>query len=326
MADTTAYERIPEHDRGRVADAPHQIPPRGWKDILLRVKDEVANDRIAMVAGSVAFAWVIALFPLMIAVVSIYGLVADPADVEAQLASVSGILPEEARTLLGDQMRAIVSASSGALSLGVVLATLGALWAASGGVQSLITAINIAYGEEEGRSFFRLKLLSAGLTLAAIVMLSAAVFVVGVLPPLLDTVGLGDATQRALEVGRWPTLAVLAMVGLSVLYRYAPCRTKPKWHWVTWGGVIATLLWLGVTGLFSFYVSNFGKYNETYGAIGGVIVLLLWLHLTAFSILLGAEINAEMEHQTAKDSTAGEPAPLGRRGARMADTVGRSFT
>lgn len=325
MADTTPYERIPEHDRGRVADAPHEIPPRGWKDILLRVKKEVADDRISVIAGSVAFASVMALFPAMLAMVSLYGLIADPADVEQQLASVYAIMPGDVAQLLGAQMRAIVGSSQGALSLGVVLALLGALWAAAGGVQALITAINVAYDEEERRSFLRLKAISLGVTLLGIVAFAVAVFLVGVLPALLDRIGLGEVAQRVIDVGRWPALAVLASVGLAALYRYAPCRTKPKWTWVSWGSAIATALWLGVSALFSFYVANFGRYNETYGAIGGVIVLLLWLYLSAYAILLGAEINAEMEHQTAKDSTVGEPAPMGQRGAQMADTLGRSY-
>lgn len=325
MADTTPYERIPEHDRGRVADAPHEIPPRGWKDILLRVKKEVADDRISVIAGSVAFASVMALFPAMLAMVSLYGLIADPADVEQQLASVYAIMPGDVAQLLGAQMRAIVGSSQGALSLGVVLALLGALWAAAGGVQALITAINVAYDEEERRSFLRLKAISLGVTLLGIVAFAVAVFLVGVLPALLGRIGLGEVAQRVIDVGRWPALAVLASVGLAALYRYAPCRTKPKWTWVSWGSAIATALWLGVSALFSFYVANFGRYNETYGAIGGVIVLLLWLYLSAYAILLGAEINAEMEHQTAKDSTVGEPAPMGQRGAQMADTLGRSY-
>lgn len=328
MADTTPSHETQEFlepGRGRVADVPHQIPPRGWKDIAIRVKNEVVEDRISVIAGSVAFASVMALFPAMLAVVSLYGLIADPADVQAQLESVASIMPGDVAALLGEQMRAIVGASEGALSLGAVLALLGALWAAAGGVQALITAINIAYDEEEKRSFFRLKLISVGLTLLGIVVFALAVLLVGVVPAILDHVGLGRAAETAIDVGRWPALALLASVGLSALYRYAPCRTKPKWTWVTWGSVVATALWLGVSALFSYYVANFGNYNETYGAVGAVIVLLLWLYLSAFAVLLGAEINAEIEHQTAKDSTVGPPAPMGERGAEMADTLGRSY-
>lgn len=324
MVDTRApsAEGAWERDRGREARAPREIPRKGWKDVLFRVKAEVAEDRIGMVAASVAFYAMLAIFPALIALVLVYGLVADPTQVEQQVASVASALPESARSLLESQLRDIVSTSGGALGIGLVVSILGALWAASGGMNALIQAINVVYDEEEKRSFLKLRALSIGLTLGAILFVVLVVLAIGVLPAVFGLVGLGSATETLLAIGRWPLLALFATVGLSIVYRYAPCRTKAKWRWVTWGGAIATLLWLGATALFSFYVTNFGSYNETYGALGGVIVLLLWLYITSYAVLLGAEIDAELEHQTAEDSTVGERAPMGERGAQMADTLG----
>ncbi|UJR83495.1 YihY/virulence factor BrkB family protein [Sandaracinus amylolyticus] len=329
MADTTygaqGYDATLERGRGREADRPTEIPAKGWKDVLLRVKKEMKEDRISVVAASVAFWTILAIFPALIALVLLYGLVSDPAEVERQIASMSSALPGDARTLLAEQMHAIVSTPRQGLGIGLVVSLLGALWAASGGMRALIDALNIAYDERETRNFFKLRALSIALTLGAIAFIALAVFSVGVLPVIFEYVGLGGVVERVLDVGRWPLLALLATVGLSALYRFAPNRTHAKWRWVTPGGVVAMAVWLGATALFSFYVSNFGKYNETYGALGGVIVLLLWFYISAFAILLGAEINAEMEHQTAKDSTVGEPAPMGERGATMADTLGPSY-
>ncbi|WP_053231386.1 YihY/virulence factor BrkB family protein [Sandaracinus amylolyticus] len=314
-----------ERDRGREAERPTQIPPKGWKDVLLRVKKEMKEDRISVVAASVAFWTILAIFPALIALVLLYGLISDPAEVERQVSSMSSALPGDARTLLSDQMRGIVSTPRQGLGIGLVVSLLGALWAASGGMRALIDALNIAYDQQETRNFFKLRALSIALTVGAILFIALAVFSVGVLPVIFEYVGLGRVVERVLEFGRWPLLALLATIGLSALYRFAPCRTHAKWRWVTPGGVVATAFWLGATALFSFYVSNFGSYNETYGALGGVIVLLLWLYLSSYAVLLGAEINAEMEHQTAKDSTVGEPAPMGERGATMADTLGPSY-
>lgn len=314
-----------ERDRGRAARAPHQIPAKGWKDVFLRVKAELKDDRVGVVASSVAFYAMLALFPALIALVLVYGLIADPADVERQVASFSSALPASAREVIGGQLHEIVSTSGQGLGIGLLISVLGALWAASGGMSSLVQAINAVYDEEETRGFFELRALSVGLTLGAVIFLVLVVFAIGVLPAIFSAVGLGSAAATVLAIARWPLLALLAILALSFLYRYAPARSRAKWRWVSPGGVIATLLWLGATALFSFYVSNFGSYNETYGALGGVIVLLLWLYLTAYAVLLGAEINAEMEHQTREDSTVGEPAPLGERGAAMADSVGPSL-
>jgi len=306
---------------GADAATPTQIPAAGWKQIMKRAWQEQKDDNIGLLAAGVAFYAFTALFPALIAAVTVYGLVADPAQVEEQINSLSKTLPRDAASLIGDQLRTIASTSSGALGLGLAASVLGALFSASGGVGNIIKAINIAYDEEETRGFVKLRGLALLLTLGAVVFLVVAVGLVAVLPPVLDSLGLGSFGKVAVLVLRWVGLVAFMMVALAVLYRYAPDRDAPKFRWVGLGAVVATLLWIAGSAGFSLYVSNFGSYGKTYGALAGVVVLLLWLYLTAFIVLLGAEINAESEQQTAKDSTKGPEQPMGQRRALKADTV-----
>lgn len=322
MSDTA---RLEDPDRGRHATSPLRIPLRGWKDVLLRVKDELKRDNVPIVAAGMAFYAMLAIFPGLIAMISLYGLVADPADVQQQIAALSGMLPPSAQELLSQRLEALVTSSSATLGLGLVVSVGAALWSASAGMKSAITAINIAYDEKEERGFFKLRALALLFTLGAILVVLLSLALVAVLPALFDWIGLGETGQIVIAYGRWPLMALLVMASLAILYRYGPCRDKPGWRWVSWGAVASTVLWLGLTALFSLYVSNFGSYGETYGAIGGVIVLMLWLFLSSFVVLLGAEINSEVEHQTTIDTTTGEPRPLGERGAQKADTVGRAI-
>lgn len=309
-------------DRGRSASSPREVPARGWKDVALRVKDEVKTDQVPLLAAGVAFYAMLALFPALIAVVSVYGLVADPADVQRQITSLTSALPESAASLIGDQLSSIVNSQSSSLSWGLALSLGGVLWSVSSGVQGLIKGLNVAYDEDESRGFVKLRGLALLLTLGAIVGAIAALGLIVVVPIVLRAVGLGAVGEWAVRIGRWPLLALLVAVGLAVVYRYGPDRHSPRWRWVGPGAAIATVLWiLGSIG-FSVYVNNFGSYNQTYGSLGAVIVLLLWLFLTSFVVLLGAEIDAELEHQTARDTTVGSERPLGRRDAYVADHVG----
>jgi membrane protein len=269
----------------------------------------------------VAFYSFLALFPALIAAVTLYGLIADPGQVEEQIRSLSEALPSESATLIADQLREITSTSERALGVGLVVSVLLALFTASGGVANLIKAINLAYDEEETRGFARVRALALLLTLGAIVFMVVAVGLVAVLPVVLDEIGLGGVGQAVVGVLRWVGLVLFMTGALAVLYRFAPDRNDPRFSWVTLGAAVATLLWiLGSVG-FSVYVDNFGSYGETYGALAGAVVLLLWLFLTAFVVLFGAEINAEAEQQTAQDSTVGRPEPLGSRDAVKADSV-----
>jgi membrane protein len=308
--------------RGREVDHPRQFPARGWRDILLRVKDETSKDNISMIAAGVAFYLMLAIFPMLAASVSIYGLVADPADVQRNFESVAGVIPEQARSIMVDQLTAVTSASGGQLGFGVLLSLALTLWSASRGVMAMITALNIAYDEKETRSFVKLNAIALALTVALIVFMIVTLAVVVGLPVVIGYLNLGATVEWAIRLARWPILAVAIIVALAVLYRYAPDRDAPRWRWVSWGAVVATVIWLLGSIAFSAYVSNFADYNKTYGTMGAVIILLLWFNLSSYAVLLGAELNAEMEHQTSRDTTKGSERPLGQRRAYVADTVG----
>jgi len=310
-------------DRGRGATQPRQIPQPGWRDILLRVKYQLDKDNLSLIASGVAFYALLALVPALTAFVSLYGLVMESTDVEGQLSLVTGILPQEARQILTGQLQNIVASSDTALSIGALFGMLLAVWSATKGTAALITALNIVYGEAEGRGFFKLKAITLLLTLGALIFGILTLSLVAGLPALLGILGLEDETRLLVSLVRWPALGLFIIVALSILYRFAPDRSQAKWRWVSWGAVAATALWLGGSALFSLYVSNFASYNETYGSLGAVVILLMWLFLTAYAVLLGAELNAEMEHQTKKDTTTGAARPMGERGAYVADTVGK---
>ena len=311
-----------DNSRGRRADAPHEIPKAGWRDILLRVKKEIANDRVGFVSAGVAFYILLGLIPTLVAVISIYGFFADPADVESQLSRLTGILPSEAMDLLKGELKRVAEQDTAA-GFGALIGIALALWGGSQAMRALIIAMNVAYDEEDGRGFLKQKILGLALTLAAALFAVVVVILLVALPMLLGLVGLESATETVINVLRWPAMFALAMVWFAFLYRYAPYRENAKWRWVTWGAFIATLLWMVGSALFSVYVANFGNYSKSYGSLGAIILLLLWFYLSAFALILGAEINSEMEHQTAKDSTTGPPKPRGQRGAYVADDVGK---
>ncbi len=321
------YPRVQMDGRGRRAEKPSDIPARGWKDILWRTWEEQGRDNMSIVAAGVAYYALFAIFPSIAALVSIYGLAFDPAGVDQQVQQLSGLLPQEALTVLADQAHAVASAPRQGLGFGVAFGFLLTLWSASRGVSSLLTALNIAYGEEEKRSFIKLALISLGLTIAGLLFLILTLALIVAVPAAINLLGLQDTPIAWIaSLARWPILAGAIMIVLAVLYRYGPDRREPKWRWVTWGSAIATVVWILASVGFSIYVSNFGSYNQTYGSVGAGVVLLLWFNLTSYVILMGAELNAEIEHQTARDTTEqkgrGEK-PLGERDAYVADTVGR---
>ncbi len=311
-----------ESGRGRHADTPAEIPARGWKDILWRTYEEFGKDRILSVAAGVTYYALLAVFPAIAALVSIYGLFADPATIRDHLTTMSGVLPGGALEIIGDQVGRISSKGGGALGFGFIIGLAISLWSANAGMKAVFDALNIVNDEEEKRSFIHLNLLSLSFTLGAIVFILFALGSIVVLPIVFNFVGLGSQTEWILAIARWPVLLVGVIFALSLVYRFGPSRDKAEWRWVTPGGVVAAVLWLAVSMLFSWYVSSFGNYNETYGSLGAVIGFMTWIWLTTVIVLLGAEINAEMEHQTVKDTTEGVHQPMGVRGARMADTVG----
>jgi membrane protein len=296
--DTNRNAAIP----GVEAERPTQIPKRGWLQIVKRAWKEAKTDNISLVAAGVAYYAFLALFPTLIAAVLLYGLIASPQDVQQQVDKIGTALPAEAQSLLSEQMSTIAATNSGALGIGLVIALLGALWSASGGVNGLITAINIAYDETETRGFIKMRGLSIALTIGAILFFIVAVVLIAVVPAVADAIA-----------------AVL--VALALLYRIAPDRDAPQFKWVSIGSIVATAIWIVASLAFSLYVDNFGNYAKTYGSLAGVVILLLWLYVTSFIVLFGAEINAEAEQQTVKDTTRGEPKPLGERGAVKADST-----
>jgi membrane protein len=311
-----------EKGRGREANTPTQIPSLGWKDILWRTWEEFGQDRIMSVAAGVTYYALLAVFPAIAALVSIYGLFADPATVQDHLNTLSGVLPSGAMEIIGDQVKHIASKGGGVLGLSFIIGLAISLWSANAGMKAIFDALNIVYDEEEKRSFLWLNAQSLTFTLAAIAFVLVALTGIVVLPVLLDFIGLRSSVEWLLSLARWPILLVAVIAGLAVLYRYGPSRDKAEWKWVTPGGILAAVLWLVGSMLFSWYVTNFGSYNETYGSLGAVVGFMTWIWLSSIIVLLGAEINAEMEHQTAQDTTAGPDRPMGRRSATMADHIG----
>jgi membrane protein len=306
---------------GLHAEKPTDIPLKGWKQIVKRAWAENSADNMPIIAGGVAFFGFLSIFPALIAMISIYGLVASPQTVTRQVEDLSAQLPRDAAELIGAQLKAIAGNSGSALTWGLVVAILGALWSASGGVGNIVTAINLAYDEVETRNFVKLKATSLLLTFGAIVFVLITFGLVAVVPIVLDALPLGVAGTILAQVLRWVLLLTVFAGALAVLYRVAPDRDAPQLRWVSLGSVVVTVVWALVSLGFSFYVDNFGSYDKTYGTIAGVIVLMLWLYLTCYLVLLGAEINSEAEHQTAQDTTTGAPQPMGRRGAEMADSL-----
>jgi membrane protein len=321
------YQQQPQAERatrGRDAEHPGKIPPGGWMDVLWRAWNEVSDANLFLVAGGVTYAVLLALFPGLAALVAIYGLVLDPSQVEKQVSALSGVLPEESKQLLIDELHKLISTSSGTLGLSAAFGLVLALWSASRGMSGLITSLNIAYEEKERRGFFKLNLLALGLTVALVLGGLVVIALVAVLPAAVQLIGLRDATRWLLLGLEWPLLVVVVMFGLAAIYRYAPAREKPQWRWVSPGAIAATSLWIIGSIAFTVYVANFNSYDKTYGSLGGVVILLTWLYLSALVVLLGAAINAQSEKQTRRDSTDGSPVPMGGRGARAADTLGPS--
>lgn len=305
---------------GAQALKPTGIPKDGWKQVAKRVWRESQLDQVPLLAAGVAFWGFISLFPALIAAVAGYGLVADPATITEQADAITDALPADAASLIIDQMQAISSESEDTLSVSLVMSVLLALWTASAAVSNVMGAINIAYDEEETRGFLRRKAIALLLTFGAIAFVILSVGLIAVTPVLLDLFVPEGATRLILQVGRWVGLVIAVMAGLALLYKVAPDRDDPRLSWVSVGSAVATVVWLVASAGFSIYVDNFGRYSRTYGALAGVAVLMLWMWITALIVLVGAEINAEAEQQTIRDTTVGEPAPMGERNAVKADS------
>lgn len=315
------HEEAQVRGRGRHAEKPSDVPKAGWLDILARTQQQLSEDNLTIVAAGIAFYGFVAVVPALAALIAIYGLVADPSQVAAQISSLAAVVPGEVLPMLEEQMKRITS-NSQAAGISAVLGVLLALYSANNATKAMLTGLNIAYDETERRGFFRLMLIAFTLTIGGIIAAVLALSLVAVLPSVLERLHISPGTETLLNWLRWPILIGGFMSALAVLYRYGPARHNAKWSWVTWGAVVATVLWLIGSAAFSLYVTKVGSYDKTYGPLGAVVVFLMWLFISALAVMVGAELNAEMERQTIKDTTEGPPKPLGQRQATAADTVG----
>lgn len=310
--------------RGRHAETPTAVPARGWRDIAVRTAKEAKADGVPLLAAGVAFFGLLALVPAISAAAGIYGLVADPATAGDRAAELLAAAPVEVRDLVTGQLESAAEAPEREAGIAAVAGIALALWSASSGMKHLLGAVNRAYDEEETRGFLRLRAMSLLLTVGAVLFVGVTVVVIAAGPALLAGTSLDEPARIAVGILRWPVLAVAMAAALAVLYRWGADRDDPRWRWAAPGSVIATVAWLAGSALFSLYTANLGTYDETYGSLGAVVVVLLWLFLTAYVVVLGAEINAEAERQTTVDTTEGRRRPLGERDAHAADTVGPS--
>lgn len=311
-----------EPGRGRRSKSPFAIPWAGWKDILWRTYQRIDDDRLLATAGGVVFFGLLAVFPAVTALVSSYGLFADPSTISANLQTLAMMLPEGAFQIVEDQVARVVSNGNTALGATFLFGLVLAVWSANAGVKSIFDALNVAYEEREKRSFIRLNLISLAFTVGGIAALLLMVGAVVAFPLALDHLGIAPESKLIVALARWPLLFIILLGALAVLYRFAPSRDAPRWQWLSIGAVAAAMLWIAGSALLSWYLSAFANYNVTYGSLGAAIGLMMWMWMSAIVIMFGAELNSEIERQTLRDTTTGRPKPLGGREAVAADTVG----
>jgi membrane protein len=311
-----------EPGRGRLAPAPRHIPLRGWRDILWRTWLEMGRDRLPALAGGITFYSLLAIFPAIGVFVSLYGLFANVDDVSKHLDELAGFVPPQVLGLLGDQMVRLAGQRPASLSVAFVVSVLLSVWSANAGMQSLIDGLNVAYDETEKRNFVVRRALTYGFTFAALVFLTAVTAILVALPLFAADLELQDWWVVPV---RWVALLALTSLGFAAIYRFGPSRQKARWRWVRWGAAFAAVAWVGGSLGFSWFLNNVANYDATYGSLGAVVGFMMWIWVSSMVVLIGAELNAEIEHQTAVDSTTGAPAPMGQRGAAMADTVGLAF-
>jgi membrane protein len=310
------------NDRGRGAMSPTEIPVKGWKDILRRVYANIGEHRIFALAAGMTYYSILAIFPALAALVAVYGLFSDPGSIALHLDQATGFMPGGAIDVAREQLGRVASKGNQTLGLTFVVGLAVSLWSANAAMKSLFDTLNIVYGEREKRGFVKLNAISIGFTFAAILFVLLALGTIVIIPVILQYLLLSDAADLLVRIARWPAMFVVLALALACVYRFGPSRQAPQWRWITWGSAAATTIWLIASALFSWYAANFGNFNETYGSLGAAVGFMTWLWISAIVVLLGAELDAEMEHQTTHDTTTGASKPLGARGARMADTIG----
>lgn len=312
-------DKGPNSSHGKGAAAPTDIGPTGWREIAIRTYREVSRDRVMAVSAGVTFYGLLATFPAMAAFIGLYGLVAAPDTVMEHLGLLGSILPAPAYSFIRDQMERIASAGSQDLGLSLAIGLALAFWSANAGMKALFDALNVAYGEDEKRGFFRLNLVSMIFTVGVILFAVVAILLVVALPVVLDYVYLGNVAEPLVKFGRWPALMAVLIAVLAVLYRFGPSREQARWRWVSPGAIFAAVVWLIASIGLSWYMANFEDYDKTYGTVGAAIALMIWMWISAIIVTIGAELNAESERQTLVDTTTGAPLPIGTRGADAAD-------
>jgi membrane protein len=304
---------------GDDAASPVEIPPAGWYDIAKRTYFEVDRDRVLAVAAGVTFYGLLALFPALAAFVSLYGLIASPDTVIKHLSALTTVMPADGYELIQEQALKLTAQGGSKLGLSLIISLALSIWSANAGMKAMFDALNVAYGEDEKRGFVKLNLMSLAFTAGVLLFAVLGGFAVIAIPLLLERLYLGSIAEPMIQIGRWPVLIVMLAAGLAALYRFGPSRDQAQWRWVSPGAVVAVLVWMAASLAFSWYVANFEDYDKTYGTVGAVIGLMMWMWISATIILVGAELNAESERQTDEDTTRGPPAPIGLRGADVAD-------
>jgi membrane protein len=307
--------------RGQGAEAPTDIPPKGWRDVLLRVFYGISEDRITTISGGVTFFVLLALFPGLAGLISLYGLFADNSTIAQHLSSLEGILPEGGMQILRDQLQQLTSQPPQKLGFATIASLAISSWSANGGVKAMFEGLNAVYEEREKRSFIKLNAISLALTFSVFAFVIASLLTIAIVPKLLSFLGLPGISE-IVGYGRWPVLLVAASLMIAVIYRFGPSRDQPQWRWISPGTIFAAVTWIATSLLFSWYTSHFGSYNKTYGSLGAAVGFMTWIWISTLVVLIGAKINAELEHQTFADTTVEKPAPRGERGARMADGRG----
>ncbi len=323
-ASSTHAAAVMQPDRGRESTTPLDIPRRGWKDILWRTYEQINDDRLLAIAAGIVFYGLLAVFPAITALVSCYGLFADASTISDNLQTLAMVLPAGSFQIVQDQIARVLAKGPASLGFTFLFGIALALWSANAGVKAVIDALNVVYDEREKRSFIKLNALSLAFTCGGIAALLLMVSAVVAFPLAMDRIGLAQDSKLLFSLARWPLVLLVVMVALGLLYRFGPSRPGARWEWLSIGTIAAAALWLVGSLLLSWYLSNFGNYDATYGSLGAAIGLMMWMWMSAIMVLCGAELNAEIEHQTAMDTTVGPGRPMGARGATMADTVGRA--
>jgi membrane protein len=314
-------EPLPKADHGHLAEVPESIPGKGLRDVFWRVLHEVSEDRVTLVAGGVTFYLLLALFPALAALVSLYGLVADPVTISENLGKLAGMLPPGAFDMFADQIKSLAEKRDSSLGLTFFFGLAVALWSTHNGTLAIFDAMNIAYDEQEKRGVIKLNLVAFCFTICGMLAAMLMIGLVALLPTVLSYIWLDQVKENALLLLRWPIVLMVVAVAVLAIYRVGPSREPPRLRWITWGALLTMIGLIAMSLGLSYYLSHFANYNATYGTLGALMGFLVWTWLSVTILIIGGELNAELEHQTAKDSTTGSSKPLGQRGAYVADNV-----